>query len=183
MPIHQQPGMRYGIQLFLPLGLLMLLFLSSTLAVMSGDERPLAVPNDPDYTAGLAAFGSEDWQGVIDHMSKVVARRPWDDNAYNLLGFAMRKLGHYRRALAHYQQALDLNPYHRGALEYLGETYLEMGCITQAQEVLTRLEAACKRIMDDRARDRWQAGCQEWQDLHAALATARPPAPPGCTLE
>jgi tetratricopeptide (TPR) repeat protein len=99
------------------------------------------------------------------------------------MGFATRKLGHYRRALAHYQQALDLNPYHRGALEYLGETYLEMGCITQAQEVLARLEAACKRITDDSARDRWQAGCSEWQDLHAALTTARPPATLGCTLE
>jgi tetratricopeptide (TPR) repeat protein len=49
------------------------------------------------------------------------------------MGFASRKLGNYRQALVHYQTALELNPHHRGALEYLGEAYLEMGCAAQAR--------------------------------------------------
>ncbi len=59
-------------------------------------------------------------------MARVIELRPWDAEAYNLAGHAHRKLGDYERALAFYDQALDLNPHHRGALEYLGEAYLEL---------------------------------------------------------
>ena len=52
--------------------------------------------------------------------------RPWDAEAHNLAGHAYRKLGDYERALTLYDQALRLNPHHRGALEYLGEAYLEL---------------------------------------------------------
>jgi tetratricopeptide (TPR) repeat protein len=122
------------------------------LAVMSDSESPRQAPHDPDYAAGLAAFQRADWQNVLAAMTRVVARRPWDDDAYTLMGFASRKLGNYRQALVHYQKALELNPHHRGALEYLGETYLEMGCAAPARELLTRLEAACQRLMSEAAR-------------------------------
>jgi Flp pilus assembly protein TadD len=153
------------------------------LAVMSDSESPRQVSNDPDYAAGLAAFQRADWQSVLDTMARVVTRRPWDDEAQNLMGFASRKLGNYRQALEYYQKALELNPHHRGALEYLGETYLEMGCTAQARVILARLEAACKRLMGDTANATWPAGCQEWTELHIAIAAYREPAPPRCPLE
>ena len=150
------------------LGLLLSVFLLSlpvpSAAVMGNDSGQSARPNDPDYAAGLEAFDHQDWQGVLDQMTKVIARRPWDDQAHTLMGYATRKLGHYQRSLAHYQQALTLNPYHRGALEYLGETYLAMGCMASAQATLRRLEAACKRIDNDLSR------CEEWHDLKTAIA-------------
>lgn len=149
---------------------LLLICAAPTYAVLSGNNPPPLAPSDPDYAAGTTAFTHHDWQGVIDHMSRVIARRPWDDQAYNLLGFAYRQLAQYQRALQHYQQALDLNPYHRGALEYLGETYLAMGCLTQARETLSRLETACKRLSSHPAPDDWQVGCEEWHDLQAAIA-------------
>jgi tetratricopeptide (TPR) repeat protein len=97
------------------------------------------------------------------------------------MGYAYRKLGDYHRALAHYQQALDLNPHHRGALEYLGELYLAMGCLAQANEVLARLETACRRIAGDAAKGDWQTGCGEWQELKAAIDASPGPAPADCT--
>jgi tetratricopeptide (TPR) repeat protein len=151
-------------------------------ADLSGNELPNA-PADPDYAAGLAAFRNDDWQGVIDRMTRVLARRPWDDDAHNLTGYAYRKLGDYRRALEHYEKALDLNPHHRGALEYLGELYLETNCRARADEVLARLEAACQRVVADTTRDDWKSGCEEWQDLSAVLAAYREPAQPACTLD
>jgi len=153
------------------------------LAIMSDSESSRPIPHDPDYAAGLAAFQRADWQGVLEAMAGVVARRPWDDEAQNLMGFAYRKLGNYRQALVHYQKALDLNPHHRGALEYLGETYLEMGCVVPAREILARLETACKRIMGDSVHDTWKTGCEEWTELHAAIAAYREPAQPGCALD
>jgi tetratricopeptide (TPR) repeat protein len=136
-----------------------------------GDEATLPpVPGESDYAAGLAAFERQDWQGVIDQMTKVLARRPWRDNAYNLMGYAYRKLGDYDRAIQHYQQALDLNPHHRGALEYLGEAYLELGCVSHAQTLLDRLEAVCQRTADGAPQG---AVCEEWQDLKTAIEAPR----------
>lgn len=135
-------------------------------AVMSGGwEPPAAEADDPDYAAGLDAFTRQDWPAVITHMEKALQRRPWNDNAQNLLGFAYRKLGDYDRAFEHYGQALDLNPYHRGALEYLGEAYLELDQPAKAQETLQRLGTVCERVDLPVA----SGACSEWEELNAAV--------------
>jgi tetratricopeptide (TPR) repeat protein len=131
-------------------------------------ETPPVVSGDPDWAAARAAFEQKDWRGLVDRLTRVVARRPWDDDAHNLLGFAYRQLGNYRQALAHYGRALDLNPHHRGALEYLGETYLAMGCVAEARATLARLEAACRRVAAGAPAD-WQATCEQWRDLREAV--------------
>jgi tetratricopeptide (TPR) repeat protein len=161
---------------------ILLVCAAPTHAVLSGSATPPLLPSDPDYAAGTAALAQHDWQGVIDHMSRVIARRPWDDQAYNLIGFAYRQLGQYQPALQHYHQALDLNPYHRGALEYLGETYIAMHCLAEAREALSRLEIVCKRAGSNPAPDGWQAGCKEWHDLQAAIAAYVPTGQAPCTL-
>ena len=144
-------------------------YLTPIHAVMD-EERPSA--SDPDYAAGLEAFRREDWPRVIEAMTTVVTRRPWHDNAYNLLGYAHRKLGHYNKSLKFYLKAIDLNPHNRGALEYLGETYLELGCMEQAQAMLTRLETACRRLALEGGGE-WKQACKPWQDLHTAITAAR----------
>ena len=139
-------------------------------AVMSGDESERAPPSDDDYVEGKAAFDREDWQGVIDHMTREIAQRPWHDDAHNLMGFAYRKLGDYDRALQAYDRALELNPHHRGALEYLGEAYLELDRPELAKGMLDRLATECQRIAAGGADadGDWQSGCEEWQELNEA---------------
>jgi tetratricopeptide (TPR) repeat protein len=139
-------------------------------------ETTPTTPTDPDYADGIAAFKRGDWHSVIDSLTRVVAQRPWHDNAYSLLGYASRKLGHYQQALGYYQQALELNPHHRGALEYLGEAYVEMGCTAQAHTVLTRLQAACIQLRGTA----WQSTCTEWQQLKAVIDAAPVPARMEC---
>jgi tetratricopeptide (TPR) repeat protein len=168
--------------LYVLLCLLLLAVVPSALAVLSDDgSPPVIAPGDPDQAAARAAFQRGEWQGVVDNMAKVIERRPWDDDAHNLMGFAYRKLGNYRQALIHYQRALDLNPHHRGVLEYLGEAYVDMGCIAQAREALARLEAACKRLASGTTHD-WKSGCGEWQDLQEAITAYRGPPRPDCSL-
>ncbi len=111
------------------------------------------------FDAGLAAFERQDWQAVIDIMAQVIEEEPWHDEAYNRMGFAYRKLGDFDRALEAYDKALRLNPDNRGAMEYLGETYLELGRIDAAEAMLTQLEAACATVA---------GACEEWRDLKAA---------------
>jgi tetratricopeptide (TPR) repeat protein len=137
-------------------------------AIMGGGgEREDAPPSD-EYAQGKAAFDRADWQAVIDHMTKAIEERPWDDDAHNLMGFAYRKLGDYDRALEQYDRALSLNPHHRGALEYLGEAYLEMDQPELAKGMLDRLVVECQRIDVSATDGDWQASCEEWQDLNEA---------------
>lgn len=60
-------------------------------------------------------------------------------------------------AFAHYDTALELNPKHRGANEYLGELYLELGRLEEAQARLDVLDGACF------------FGCEEYSELKAKI--------------
>jgi tetratricopeptide (TPR) repeat protein len=135
-------------------------------AVNGFDAGPAPASSDEPYDAGVAAFDQEDWQGVLDHMSRALEVRPWQDNAHNLMGFAYRKLGDYPAALDAYGKALTLNPYNRGALEYLGEAYLELDRPDDAKATLDRLANAC-RLLAHGGIDPLTK-CEEWQELSEA---------------
>jgi tetratricopeptide (TPR) repeat protein len=137
-------------------------------AIMGRGDGEQAPASGDDYANGKAAFEREDWQSVIDHMAKVLAEQPWHDDAHNLMGFAYRKLGDYDKALEAYDDALKLNPHHRGALEYLGEAYLELDRPELAKATLDRLAAECQQIAVGATDGGWQSGCEEWQELNAA---------------
>jgi tetratricopeptide (TPR) repeat protein len=81
---------------------------------------------------------------------------PSNADAYNYLGYANRKLGKHSEALMYYQKALSLEPEHLGANEYLGELYLEMKQLPQAEERLAVLQNAC-------------GDCEEYEDLKAEI--------------
>jgi hypothetical protein len=83
---------------------------------------------------------------------------------HNLMGYTLRNLPAADVPVAefHYGEALRINPAHRGALEYLGELYLQTGRRAQAEAQLAALAKACP------------TGCPELDDLKAALAKAKP---------
>jgi tetratricopeptide (TPR) repeat protein len=139
-------------------------------AIMSGEESPLLPSSDADYAEGKAAFLAEEWARAVAALERVVARRPWHDNAHNMLGFASRKLGLWDKAFEHYDKALELNPRHKQALEYLGEAYLEQGRIAEAQAVARRLTAVCAQVVMAFDNQGWKHGCRERDDLAQAFA-------------
>tara|TARA_B100001540_G_scaffold131753_1_gene117194 strand:- start:235 stop:705 length:471 start_codon:yes stop_codon:yes gene_type:complete len=61
---------------------------------------------------------------------------------YNLLGFSYRKLENPEldKSFAAYMMALEIDPEHAGAHEYLGELYLMRDQKNQALKMLNRLE-------------------------------------------
>ncbi len=73
----------------------------------------------------------------------MVRDQPDNADAHNLLGFSTRKLDDLETAKKHYDRALAIDPDHKGALEYLGELYLETGDLENAEALLARLIAAC----------------------------------------
>lgn len=61
---------------------------------------------------------------------------------YNLLGFSYRKIDNPNldKSFAAYMMAIEINPEHLGAHEYLGELYLMMGNKIKAKDMLQALK-------------------------------------------
>ena len=78
-------------------------------------------------------------------------------DVYNLLGFALRKTGDFKTSLTYYVKALELQPDHKAAHEYLGELYIQTGDTAKAKEQLAILTQLCP------------AGCEEREDLEKAI--------------
>ena len=72
-------------------------------------------------------------------------------DVYNLLGFSYRKNDNpdLDKAFESYQIALEANPEHAGAHEYLGELYIKMGNISMAEEMLAKLETIAGTDSDE----------------------------------
>ena len=85
----------------------------------------------------------EDYQGALNLLQAAMADHPNDADVMNLTGFSYRKLGEFKQALQYYEKALALDPKHKGALEYLGELYLQTDQPELAQVQLARLKKLC----------------------------------------
>jgi TolA-binding protein len=100
-------------------------------------------PQDPEYTAGVAAIEKQDYPTAIRLLESVVSRDGKNADAYNWLAYAVRLNGDAARAIPIYQKALQLDPKHRGAHEYIGEAYLVLGDLGKAKEHLAQLDKLC----------------------------------------
>lgn len=83
------------------------------------------------------------YQAAIDDLKGMLASDPANADVYNLLGYSHRKMKRYELAESYYDQALHLDPKHKGAMEYLGELYVETGRMEEAEAMLARLDKAC----------------------------------------
>ena len=72
-------------------------------------------------------------------------------DVYNLLGFSYRKNDNpdLDKAFESYKIALEANPEHAGAHEYLGELYLKMGDKFMAEKMLAKLETIAGTSSDE----------------------------------
>lgn len=137
--------------------LLMLLLLPvHGLAVYNepGDAAPVG---DADFDAGLRAIKVAQWAEALRHLDAAAKRHGRSADVFNLLGFAHRKLGQLPASFRNYQRALELDPAHRGAHEYIGEAWLMQGNVMRARHHLRELEALCR------------ADCSEYRELARAI--------------
>ena len=125
----------------------------------------LAVDNitsrDTPYLAAVRAkIEAKDYKAALAELTPMLETHQHAD-VYSLMGFALRKTGDYKQAYTFYRKALDFDPEHKGALEYLGELYVETGQVDKARENLALLKKLCP------------VGCEEMFDLEEALASAK----------
>ena len=104
-----------------------------------------------DYERGKLAIEKMDWKAAITSLESAARHDPGDAEFQNLLGFAHRNLGNMDAAFRHYNKALELNPRHRGAHEYIGRAYLMVNKPEKAREHLKALESACFDVCREHA--------------------------------
>jgi len=135
--------------------------LPATAVADPSDETPAEERVDADYAAGKAAILAKDWHAAIRSLSSAALRDTRNADIQNYLGYAYRQTGQLELAFTHYQRALQLNPRHRGAHEYVGEAYLIVNNLTKAEEHLAALQRICL------------IPCEEYEDLKKAVADYR----------
>lgn len=114
----------------------------------------------PDLGAVRAKIKAQDFKGAIADLNTLIDQGTQHADVYNLLGFSLRRSGDTATALTFYKKALEFDPDHRGALEYLGELYVQLGDLAKARENEDRLARLCPQ------------GCEELEDLRQAIAAA-----------
>ncbi|MBM3217224.1 MAG: tetratricopeptide repeat protein [Candidatus Rokubacteria bacterium] len=118
---------------------------------------PSGKPEDPDYAKAVKAIEAKQFAAAIPLLEGVVKRDGSNANAYNWLGYAVRKNGDPAASIPIYQKALALDPKHRGAHEYIGEAYLMLNDLPKAKEHPARLDKLCF------------FSCEEYRDLKKAI--------------
>ena len=96
-----------------------------------------------DYQKAQSAIAGADYKTAAELLQKVLTRQPDNPDVLNLMGFSERKLGESSSAMQYYKKALDLQPNHIGANEYLGELYLELKQPQMAEQRLAVLQQVC----------------------------------------
>ena len=107
-------------------------------------------PTSPSVRAKIKA---KDFKAALAELTPLLETHQHAD-VYNLMGFSLRKTGDYKQAYTFYRKALDFDPEHKGALEYLGELYVETGQIDKAKENVALLKKLCPQRLRGARRSR-----------------------------
>lgn len=118
----------------------------------------------PDLASVKAKVKAKDFAGALAELKPMLDTHHHAD-VYNLIGFSLRKTGDVKRGGEYYAKALELDPKHKGALEYQGQMFVELGDMAKAKANLKRLATLCPK------------GCEERDDLAKAIAAAPAAAP------
>ena len=130
---------------------LTLLFISSTsfAASTSSDDSATSISASEQvtklYDKAYELVYYKKFDKSIKLLEKIAKRKDLGEkkaDVYNLLGFSYRKHSEpdLDKALESYKIALETNPEHLGAHEYLGELYITLGNMNKANEMLNSLE-------------------------------------------
>ena len=122
------------------LTIFLMFFLSlDVFAAGSDDDNTIAKPRA--YKSAVKLIKKEDYPKAIIILEKILDKKKYqkDPDILNEYAFALRKNGKLAKAEAFYNKALDIDPKHNGALEYLGELYVDTKRKDKAILLLSKL--------------------------------------------
>lgn len=115
---------------------------------------------DPELAKARELIEKKDWGSALQTLESYTRTNPGNADGFNLLGYSLRNLQRYDDSLVAYEKALKLDPKHRGAHEYIGVAYIQMGQLNKAKEHLDALDKICF------------FSCEEYRDLKKAYEEA-----------
>jgi tetratricopeptide (TPR) repeat protein len=113
--------------------------------------------SDVDLTVVMEYIDEGDFVSAIDELHDELDSDPDNPDILSLLGFSYRKIGSYEDAMEFYEWALKSEPEHKGAIEYLGELYLQIDQLDNAKKQLAILDDLCF------------LNCDEYKKLKSAI--------------
>ena len=145
--------------MYIPRLILSALLILSFVAFAADTSPPS--PRDTELEKAKAAIARKDWAAAQAVLEPYTVSNPRTADGFNLLGYSLRNQKKYDESLVAYKQALTLDPKHRGAHEYIGIAYIQMGQLEKAKEHLANLDKICA------------FSCEEYRDLKKAIAEAK----------
>jgi len=133
--------------------------LASSFAFAADTSPPS--PLDTELEKAKTAIAGKDWASAQAVLEPYTVINPRSADGFNLLGYSLRNQKKYDESLVAYKKALTLDPNHRGAHEYIGIAYIQMGQLDKAKEHLASLDKICT------------FSCEEYRDLKKAIAKAQ----------
>jgi tetratricopeptide (TPR) repeat protein len=103
----------------------------------------------------------KDWPEAAKRFTAALKRNPDNPDLQNYLGYTHRNLKQFDLAFKYYKRAIEIDPRHRGAHEYIGEAYLMTGDLANAEKHLAALRNICL------------LPCEELEDLEKAVKQFR----------
>ncbi len=135
---------------------------SSSNSSLGGGTSAIVNPlNDLELKNGLNLVKSlvygKKYKKAEKRLISLEVKFPQNADIQNYLGFVSRKMDKLGKSDAYYKKALQINPMHKGALEYQGELFLQYKNVEKAKANLKLLEQICG------------VNCKEYKELKKAI--------------
>ncbi len=129
--------------------------------VANAADTPKGPTTSERLEGARKAIEAKDWSKAMFELNQALREESRNADVHNLLGYTYRKRAtpDLAKAFDHYKTALNLNPKHKGAHEYIGEAYLMDKKPAEAEKHLAQLEALCGNKT-----------CEEYADLAKSIA-------------
>ena len=125
-----------------PLSASAALILSSSFALASSDASPAAPSSAAPAAAAASSLSVAEVQALADagkfadaekKAAELSQKDPQNAEAFNLLGFSLRKQNKWKPSIEAYKKALKIKPDYPQAKEYLAVAYLNTGNVGAAK--------------------------------------------------
>lgn len=117
-----------------------LLLINSVYAAGSDSSNEVVKPSS--YTSVLKMIKDEKYNEAITSLENILKTSKYqkDPDILTHYAFALRKTKNFTKSEEYYLKALSIDSKHRGALEYLGELYVDTKRLDLANKTLQKLE-------------------------------------------
>ncbi|MBT5900271.1 MAG: tetratricopeptide repeat protein [Candidatus Pelagibacter sp.] len=124
------------------IAIIALFLLTQNNSFAAGNDSANEVVKPSSYSKMLKLIKNEQYAEAVQGLEKILETKKYNKDAdiLNHYAFALRKTNNLTKAEEFYQKALSIEPTHRGALEYIGELYVDTKRMNLANATLKKLE-------------------------------------------